>query len=45
MSNGEVWQFGLLDRQTKCVTQVLTSHLIPKKLETVQRILIKVLLP
>jgi hypothetical protein len=45
VTNGSGWQFGLLDRVQKQVTEVLELYSVPRELETVERILIKALMP
>ena len=43
VTTGEIWRFGLLDRQTKHVTQSLSLYRVPEDLESVERILIGIL--
>jgi hypothetical protein len=43
VSIGDVWQFGILDRQAKKVTQDLNLYLVPRDLETLMRILVGIL--
>jgi hypothetical protein len=45
VTTGDLWQFGLLDRAAKVITQVVNIYAVPKELEVLQRILIKVLMP
>jgi hypothetical protein len=45
VTTGDLWQFGLLDRAAKVITQVVNIYAVPKELEELQRILIKVLMP
>jgi hypothetical protein len=45
VTTGDLWQFGLLDRPRKVITQVVNIYAVPKELEILQRILIKVLMP
>jgi hypothetical protein len=45
VTNGRIWQFGVLDRVQKQVTEVLELYSVPRELETVERILIKALMP
>ncbi|NER24259.1 MAG: hypothetical protein F6J96_26845 [Symploca sp. SIO1C2] len=43
VSTGTIWQFGVLHRQDKLVTQELTLYRVPTDLETLTRILIAAL--
>lgn len=43
VSMGNAWQFGLLDRQAKRVTQSLTLYRVPDDLETLLEILVAIL--
>jgi len=43
VSTGTIWQFGILHRQDKLVTQELTLYRVPTDLETLTRILIAAL--
>ena len=43
VSTGSLWQFGTLDRTTKLFTQGLNAYLVPKELDTLMRILIRIL--
>jgi hypothetical protein len=45
VTTGDLWQFGLLDRAAKVITQVVNIYAVPKELEELQRILVKVLMP
>jgi hypothetical protein len=45
VTTGDLWQFGLLDRAAKVITQVVNVYAVPKELEVLQRILVKVLIP
>jgi hypothetical protein len=45
VTTGDLWQFGWLDRAAKVITQVVNIYAVPKELEILQRILIKVLMP
>ncbi len=45
VTTGDLWQFGLLDRSAKVITQVVNVYAVPKELEELQRILVKVLMP
>ena len=44
VSTGTIWQFGILHRQDKSVTQALTLYRVPNDLEPLTRILIASLL-
>lgn len=43
VSTGTIWQFGVLHRQEKLVTQELTLYRVPKDLEPLMRILVAAL--
>jgi hypothetical protein len=45
VSTGDIWQFGLLHREQKQIQQGLTLYRVPDDLESVVRILIKILEP
>jgi hypothetical protein len=45
VSTGDIWQFGILHRQKRQIQQGLTLYRVPDDLETLMRILIKVLEP
>jgi hypothetical protein len=45
VSTGDVWQFGSLDRASKQIQQILTLYRVPDDLESLIRILIKILEP
>jgi hypothetical protein len=40
---GDLWVFGVLDRQTNCVTRDIAAYAVPDDLETVVRILVGIL--
>jgi hypothetical protein len=44
VTTGTIWQFGVLHRQSKQISQGLNSYRVPEDLEQVVRILIKALL-
>lgn len=44
VTTGSLWQFGLLNRQTKHITQGLESYRVPEDLEPLMRILIQALI-
>ncbi|MFN4066266.1 MAG: hypothetical protein ACK4K5_03485 [Thermosynechococcus sp.] len=45
VSTGDIWQFGLLHRAQKQIQQGLTLYRVPDDLETLMRILVKILAP
>lgn len=45
VSTGDIWQFGLLHRGQKQIQQGLTLYRVPDDLETLMRILVKILEP
>jgi hypothetical protein len=45
VSTGDIWQFGLLHREQKEIQQGLTLYRVPDDLESLVRILIKILEP
>ncbi len=45
VSTGDIWQFGILDRGGKQIQQVLKLYRVPDELESLMRILIKILQP
>jgi hypothetical protein len=45
VSTGDIWQFGLLSREQKQIRQGLTLYRVPDDLESLIRILIKILDP
>jgi hypothetical protein len=45
VSTGDIWQFGLLHREQKQIQQGLTLYRVPDDLESVVRILVKILEP
>lgn len=40
VSTGNIWQFGVLDRQNKCITQDLILYRVPTDMEELLRILV-----
>jgi hypothetical protein len=44
VTTGTIWQFGVLHRQSKQISQGLNSYRVPEDLEQVVRILIEALL-
>lgn len=45
VSTGDIWQFGILHREQKQIQQGLTLYRVPDDLETLMRILVKILEP
>jgi hypothetical protein len=45
VSTGDIWQFGVLHREQKHIQQGLTLYRVPDDLETLVRILVKILEP
>ncbi|WLT37431.1 hypothetical protein NON20_16415 [Synechocystis sp. B12] len=45
ISTGNIWQFGQLDRQSRCVTQDLDLYRVPADLEHLLRVLVQILRP
>lgn len=45
VSTGDIWQFGILHRGSKQIQQVLNLYRVPDELESLMRILIKILQP
>ncbi|MBF2003452.1 MAG: hypothetical protein IGS50_04595 [Synechococcales cyanobacterium C42_A2020_086] len=45
VSTGDIWQFGILHREQKQIQQVLTLYRVPDDLESLVRILVKILEP
>jgi hypothetical protein len=45
VSTGDIWQFGILHREQKQIQQGLTLYRVPDDLESLVRILIKILQP
>jgi hypothetical protein len=45
VSTGDIWQFGILHRQQKQIVQALTLYRVPDDLESLIRILVKILEP
>jgi hypothetical protein len=45
VSTGGIWQFGILHREQKQIQQGLTLHRVPDDLESLVRILVKILEP
>lgn len=45
ISTGNIWQFGQLDRQARCVTQDLDLYRVPADLEHLLRVLVQILRP
>lgn len=45
VSTGDIWQFGILHRQQKQITQDLNLYRVPADLEELLRILIAILNP
>ncbi|WP_460194639.1 hypothetical protein [Thermosynechococcus sp. FA-CM-4201] len=45
VSTGDIWQFGLLHREQKQIQQGLTLYRVPDDLESLMRILVKILEP
>lgn len=45
VSTGDIWQFGLLHRAQQQIQQGLTLYRVPDDLETLMRILVKILAP
>jgi hypothetical protein len=43
VSTGDIWQFGVLDRSHKQIQQGLTLYRVPDDLESLMRILVKIL--
>jgi hypothetical protein len=43
VSTGDIWQFGILERSQKQIQQGLTLYRVPDDLESLMRILIKIL--
>jgi hypothetical protein len=45
VTTGSIWQFGILDRQTQQITQVLNLYRVPEDIEELLRILIQSVMP
>ena len=45
VTTGNIWQFGLLDRHNKHITQSLSLYRVPEDIEEVERILMAVFSP
>jgi hypothetical protein len=45
VSTGDIWQFGILHREQKQIIQGLTLYRVPDDLESLMRILVKILEP
>jgi hypothetical protein len=43
VSTGDIWQFGILHREQKQIQQGLTLYRVPDDLESLMRILVKIL--
>jgi hypothetical protein len=45
VTTGSIWQFGILERQTQQITQVLNLYRVPEDIEELLRILIQAVMP
>jgi hypothetical protein len=45
VTTGSIWQFGILDRKAKQITQVLNLYRVPEDIEELVRILIQAVMP
>jgi hypothetical protein len=44
VTTGKVWEFALLERSTKCISQGLESYRVPEDIEPLMRILVQALM-